>query len=1093
MRSLHSLRPQFGIAIAYALCGILSLHIAIPPGYVAPLFPAAGIALAATLIYGARIWPAVLVGSLATNFYAATHSVLPDWPWFLPIGVSIGVLVQAMAGALMARRWIRFPSSLDSADAIVRLLFAAAPLSCLIGATNGVALLVLFAKLPPGEVAFSWWNWWAGDALGILIATPLTFVFIGTPRSDWAPRRLTIALPLCLALILLAGLETQVAKWEQQRLQSRFERDSGHLASLVRTRFADYLDVLQATERVMIAAPQLDHAGFEAFSATWQSRFSGVQGIGWIPRVGASQLASFEQHVRADPASRNFRVVDRDADNRLVPLAPRPEYYVIRYVSPTERNRRALGVNVLSISHSAEVIPRTLADGKAAATRAFELTQETEHKLGVVIYQRIQNSAGHPAGLVFIAMRIEDAILGILQPNAIAGIGYCLEEITPQDAAGKRLAGLDACPRAGSRREGGLQPFQETFDFAGQTWRLSFVADPGYAPLHRGWEAFTLIAVGLVCTGLLGAFLLATTGRARRVEELVDRRTAELAEASQRLSAQQAILTHAERIARLGCWEAETDTGRCHWSAELYRILGTPPMQDSSLDALIAATHPDDRATLDDALRRVSNGQSGAELDVRLASTDGQERILHFTIEATRGARRAPLLRGTVQDVSASRAAEAHIQYLAHYDVLTGLPNRSLWANRAEQALAFARRNQLRLGVLFLDLDNFKTINDTLGHPVGDRLLSAVAKRLSATLRDEDVLARLGGDEFVVLLPQLTRPDDAATVARKLIASLTAPFSIDGQDLVTSTSIGIALYPGNGADIDTLLKHADTAMYEAKSEGRNDFRYFTPDMNSRAYARLKLENALRRALERNELVLEYQPQWEMPGERLVGVEALVRWNHPESGRVPPNEFIPLAEETGIIHAIGDWVLQEACRQQVAWHTAGLPVPVVAVNISALQFRKAGFLERVRQVIADSGALPDRLELELTESALMQPTPEIEAQLATLRAMGIGLALDDFGTGYSSLAYLKRLPLTHLKIDRSFVRDLPGDAEDAAIAAATLSIARDLGLAVIAEGVETEAQRDFLLARQCHVMQGFLFARPLPAAALTRLLQDGAAR
>jgi len=333
----------------------------------------------------------------------------------------------------------------------------------------------------------------------------------------------------------------------------------------------------------------------------------------------------------------------------------------------------------------------------------------------------------------------------------------------------------------------------------------------------------------------------------------------------------------------------------------------------------------------------------------------------------------------------------------------------------------------------------------------------------------------------------------AAIVADKLITSLTAPFQIDTHELIITTSVGIALYPGNGADIDLLLKHADTAMYDAKNAGRNDFRFFTPDMNSRAYARLKLENALRRAIERNELTLEYQAQWEMPAQRLVGVEALVRWHHPERGSISPAEFIPVAEESGTIHAIGDWVLREACRQQATWRAAGHPPLRVAINISALQFRKQGFLERVREIIAESSASPEYLELELTESALMQPSPETETQLVSLRNMGVGLALDDFGTGYSSLSYLKRLPLTHLKIDRSFVRDLPGDTEDAAIAAATLSIARDLGLAVVAEGVENEAQRDFLLERQCRIMQGFLFARPMPADEICALLEGEARR
>ncbi len=1093
----HSIRPFIGIAVAYAICGVVSLHIAIPPGYVAPLFPAAGIALAGMLIYGPRIWPAIFAGALITNIEAVMRIGGSGWAWIVPVCVSIGAVLQAVAGAALARRWVGFPNALDSAGAIVRLLFAAGPLSCLVSASIGVGALMLFGTLPPSEASFSWWNWWSGDAIGILIAVPLAFVFIGTPRSDWAPRRRAIALPLSIALILLVGLEIQVASWEQQRLQSRFERDASHLASLVRTRFADYLDVLQSTERIMVAAPSLDHDNFQQFAATWLGRFSGIQGIGWIPRTLPDGIAPLERSARATPATRDFRVVDRDLQNQLIALRPRTEYYPIRHVAPLDRNRRALGVNVLSIPNAAEAIPRTLASGRPAAARAFELTQETEHKLGVVIYQRTLRPgatlASPPDGLVFVALRIEEAIDGILDAQPIAGIGYCLTEIDPQTPGGKRLAGLADCPVADRPGPGGLLPWQETFDYAGQTWHLGFAADPTYAPLHRGSETWTLIAIGLVSAGLLGAFLLASTGRARRIEELVGLRTGELADAGRRLAAQQAILTHAERIARLGSWEAEPATGHSHWSAELYRILGLPPAVEGRLATLVAAVHPDDRSALEHALAQVEGGQDGAELDVRLPGAGGETRTLHFTIEATPGADRPTLLRGTVQDVTANRAAEAHIQYLAHYDTLTGLPNRMQWISRAEQALAFARRHQMRLGVLFLDLDNFKTINDTLGHPTGDRLLSAVAARLSETLRDEDVLARIGGDEFVVLLPELARADDAATVARKLIASLTAPFQIDGQDLTISTSVGIALYPGNGADVDTLLKHADTAMYGAKNEGRNDYRFFTPDMNSRAYTRLKLENALRRALERGELVLEYQPQWAMPEQRLIGVEALLRWNHPERGRVPPVEFIPLAEETGLIHSIGDWVLREACRQQAAWLADGLPPLTVAVNISALQFRKPGFLARVREIITRSGTAPGHLELELTESALMQPTREIEEQLASLRNMGVGLALDDFGTGYSSLSYLKRLPLTHLKIDRSFVCDLPGDAEDAAIAAATLSIARDLGLAVVAEGVETEAQRDFLLERQCRVMQGFLFARPLPADEITMLLRDSGQR
>ncbi len=1091
MLSSQRLRPIVGITIAYALAGLLALQLAIPPGYVSPLYPAAGIALAGVLIYGNRVWPGIFIGSVIINSEAVLRSGLEGWSWIVPLCVGVGAVLQALAGAGLARRWVGFPNALDTQGAAVRFLFAAAPLSCLITPTFGVGALVLSGSIPADSAAFSWSSWWAGDAIGILIATPLTLALFGTPREDWETRRLAITLPMCAALILLGGLQLQIGKWEQQRLQSRFERDARNFSGLLRNRFADYLDVLQSTERIMVTAPRLTHDDFQHFADVWLSRIGGLQAIGWIQRATEGQLAAIEREARKVPATRDFAIRDRDSENRLVPLRRQAEYYPIRHIAPLARNRRALGVNVQSIPNSAEAIARTLQDGQAAASRAFELTQELSRtgKLGVVIYQRTRrggtSGAERTGGIAFVSVRIEDVFSDILQQYPQMGIAYCLAELAPEGS--RRLAGLEHCPSPGHTGEGGVLPWVELFDFAGRTWSLSFIPEPGYPPLHRGWESWTLIVIGLLSAGLLGTFLLVTSGRTRRIESLVSQRTAELADASSRLIAKQAILTHAERIARLGSWETQPATGRTYWSAELFHILGVPPEQPAGVDRLLAAIHPDDRETLRTALNEVENGAAATSVDVRLPARDGRSPIVHVSIEATRGPDGIATLRGTLQDITERRAAEAHIHYLAHYDTLTGLPNRAQWASRASQAIAFARRNQLKLAVLFLDLDNFKTINDTLGHPVGDLLLSSAARRLSACLRDEDVLARIGGDEFVILLPNLNRSDDAAVVARKLLASLTQPFDIDGQELTVSTSIGIAVYPGNGSDIDVLLKHADTAMYGAKSEGRNDFRFFTPDMNSRAFARLKLENALRRAIERDELILEYQPQWEMPEQRLIGVEALVRWQHPERGRINPLEFIPVAEESGLIHAIGDHVLRSACRQQVAWRAAGLRPVSIAVNISALQFRRQGFVERVSGIIAETGADPRGLDLELTESALMQPSPEVEEQLASLRGMGFGLALDDFGTGYSSLAYLKRMPLTHLKIDRSFVQDLPGDTEDAAIASATLSIARDLGLAVIAEGVETPAQRDFLLARQCRVMQGYLLSRPLPAGQLAELL------
>jgi diguanylate cyclase (GGDEF)-like protein len=463
-------------------------------------------------------------------------------------------------------------------------------------------------------------------------------------------------------------------------------------------------------------------------------------------------------------------------------------------------------------------------------------------------------------------------------------------------------------------------------------------------------------------------------------------------------------------------------------------------------------------------------------------------RTLQFRIESVWQDGVLARIRGTAQDVSSAREAEAKIQYLARYDTLTGLHNRSAWQEQARIALCSAARHQDKFAVLFLDLDNFKTVNDSLGHAAGDRMLALTASRLSRCLRDEDLLARIGGDEFVALLSRLSNLEEAALVADRMLAALTEPMNIDGHELHLSASIGIALYPSDGAEVDTLLKHADTAMYSAKEAGRNTYRFFIPEMNARATERLLMEADLRRALERNELILHYQPQIEAATGRPYGCEALVRWIHPQRGLVPPDHFIPLAEETGLIAPLGEWVLRTACQQQVEWRAAGLPDLIVAVNISALQFRKRDFVQMVARMLTETGADPACIELEITESALMEPSTELTDRLQDLVDLGLTLALDDFGTGYSSLSYLKRMPIARLKIDRSFVDDLPGNAEDAAVTSAALSLARDLGMQVVAEGVETHVQRDYLAERGCHAMQGYLFSRPLTVDAFANWIR-----
>jgi diguanylate cyclase (GGDEF)-like protein/PAS domain S-box-containing protein len=505
----------------------------------------------------------------------------------------------------------------------------------------------------------------------------------------------------------------------------------------------------------------------------------------------------------------------------------------------------------------------------------------------------------------------------------------------------------------------------------------------------------------------------------------------------------------------------------------------------------IERVHPEDR----DRVRARMDAAGDFELGFRVLRPDGVLRHLQVRVYVVRDGlghhvRRA----GVAQDVTERKEQAERIERLAYHDVLTGLPNRAMLMDRLAQALAHAQRRQHQLAVVFIDLDRFKLVNDSLGHAAGDALLQEVARRLRSALREEDTVARVGGDEFQVVLDEIGGATDAAHVAEKLMQVLGEPFTVEGQELHVTASLGLSLYPRDAARGDLLLKYADTALYEAKGEGRNAYRFFSPEMNAQAHGRLRMENDLRRAIERGELELHYQPQLDLASGAVCAVEALLRWNHGRKGLVLPNAFIPLAEETGLIVPVGEWVLEEACRQAAQWQREGIGPLRVAVNISARQLLRPGLDRAVRQALAASGLPPPCLELELTESSVMHDPVHAQGVLHALRELGVLLSIDDFGTGYSSLAYLKRLPLDRLKIDRSFIGGIPQDGDDAAIVETIIVMTHKLGLRVIAEGVETPEQRAQLLRQGCDEVQGFLWAKPVPAAelpALVRALQAAA--
>jgi diguanylate cyclase (GGDEF)-like protein len=568
------------------------------------------------------------------------------------------------------------------------------------------------------------------------------------------------------------------------------------------------------------------------------------------------------------------------------------------------------------------------------------------------------------------------------------------------------------------------------------------------------------------------------------------------------LASNESRLANAQRIAGIGDWEHDLVSGTMTRSEEVYRICGRPPGDLPLTSAIpLEIVHPEDRQLVEEFVNAAQDRGEDFNVDFRITLPDGGTRYIHAQGEVLQDASgKVVRLAGTIQDISARKLAEKQIEYLALHDGLTGLPNPRFFRSEATKAISEAVRFETKLAALFLDLDRFKNINDSLGHGIGDHLLKEVAERITHCLRKgdavsrepqaskENVLARQGGDEFTVLLTTLRHAEDAARVAQRIQDALASPFRIEGHEIFTSASIGIAVFPDDGGDVETLLKNADTAMYTAKAEGRKNYKFFTEAMNKAASAKLSLESDLHNALRQNEFILHYQPQIDVASRKIVGVEALIRWQHPRRGLVPPLEFIPLAEERGLIIPIGEWVLRTACLQASAWHRAGLAKITVAVNMASPSFKQMDLMTVVADALEKSGLEAAYLELEVTESVMMHDIEAVLTTLKNLKGIGIHLSIDDFGTGYSSLSYLQRFPLDALKIDRSFVSNID-KTEGSAIALAIMALAKSLNLKVIAEGVETEHQVRILQEHGCEFMQGFLFSRPVPADEITRLLQE----
>ncbi len=950
-------------ALAYLIGGWLALQLRVPPDYAIVVFFPAGVAAGAALVWGRWAWPGILAGALAVQIL--THDSLgADWRHWAIVVPALGATAMAAVSAWAIRRWVGYPSTLDEPRLVLRLLFVVLPLGALLNASVAVPTLVARGVIAATDAWGQWASWWLGDALGAVLVLPLMWVAFGEPRSAWQARRRGVGIPLALALLLAGGVVRLLADAQAQQLRLRAEQAGEQAAQTLQRRLDAQIDALEAMGQLMARAPTMGQDEFERSAELWLRRYPGTQNFIFNWRVSRADRPHYEC---CDPG---WPIMARDATGRRFPAPDADEHMVITRLAPLATNQAARGLDILTFEPLRRATQRAIDSGRPQATEPFRLVQEQGSQRGIVVYHAVRaaHGSGEVLGIVSTAFRMGDVTQAGLEAVPLEGLALCLMD---RDASpdNRRLAGPEGCERATSPDHLGART-EWPLRFAQRAWVLRLDTTEGFWRQNAADARMHLTAsTAFLTVALLAAFLLVTTGQRRRVEQLVEQRTLELAR------------SHASLI------------------------------------------------------------------------------------------------------------------QLAHFDALTGLVNRSFWTEQAEAVLSTARRSGQEVGIIFLDLDRFKHVNDSLGHAQGDRLLQTVATRLQACLRSRDVLGRFGGDEFIALLPWVKGRDGAATVARKIARTLDEPIELDGVQVRVGASLGVTVFPYDGSTVETLLRHADTAMYAAKAAGRNQWRFFEPSMHEHVSRRLALESALRQAVDdpqQGGLSLVYQPQIDADGQRLLGLEALLRWDDPTLGPISPAEFIGVAEDAGIIDRLGAWVLQTACRQLAAWH-ASADAPLfaqvrLAVNISPIEFARPGFLDHVRDALRDLGPATRLVELEITESLLVQAGADVTERMRALTQLGVELCLDDFGTGYSSLGYLQRLPIGKLKIDRSFVNGVPGDPDSAAIVRATLSMAHDLGLRVVAEGVETPEQRDFLRLHGCDAFQGWLYARAMAPAELLAWLR-----
>ncbi|MFW6341199.1 MAG: EAL domain-containing protein [Wenzhouxiangella sp.] len=876
--------------------------------------------------------------------------------------------------------------------------------------------------------------------------------------SDLSRRQQHYPIVLALSLSLVVAAATVIAvallsRAGQHAQMSILESQADQIHGLIESRFHQQENRIQAAAALFVGSDHVSRDEWQRFVETTARTHDAMFEMFWSERMSAAEI----------PALRR-RMAGEGIDGFVLqPPEARELYCPIVYIEPFEIRRDSLGVDVCTRPKTYSAAERARRTGLPQVSESVNLVNDADTPIpGYVLLAWVDPRPDQRGGWVGGTMALGSLLDGL---DAHPDLSVSFYDHSSAEQAMVTIHGQ------ATRMERAIET-ERRLDLGGRQFGLVFRKPPA-----SNLNVVLLLIAGLAIAVLLGALLLSVLRTRIRAERMAEEATRAYRNSEQLLESVTSNISE-------GIYRGVPGQGLVYINQALARMFGfrdTDQMRAQSGPILYAS--PNQREKLHQML--IDDGTYRNQ-EVEFVRPDGSHFFAINSAVATRNADGSIAhFDGVISDITERKQAEEAVHRLAHFDDLTGLPNRSLLNDRIRQAIAHANRRQRPIAVMFMDLDRFKAVNDSLGHGIGDQLLIAVSERLQTSLRQYDTISRLGGDEFVIVMPG-AGVDAAAQKASSLIHEFREVFEIDGHELVITPSIGIAIYPEDGEHPETLLRNADTAMYHAKERGRATFEFFTSELNQRAYERLSMETHLRGALANGELSLVFQPIMEPDSGRIRAAEVLLRWNSPVLGRVSPEQFIPVAEQSGQIVDIGRWVIETALQQLASWKRLGMSDLTVCVNVSAVQFWRGNLAQSVQQALNDAGLSGRDLEIELTENVIMSDVDTARTVLDQLRPLGVSVAIDDFGTGYSSLSYLKQFRIDHLKIDKSFIRDLKTDSDDAAIVSAVLSMARDLRVKVIAEGVETAEQLAFLAERRCDYIQGYYFSRPLPANDLMRL-------